>query len=68
MEPNYNTIDLEYIETKKVSLGIKFVSSILTVIFMIVPMYEFLTQFIPDELYHCYSCLTCYRTFYGFVI
>lgn len=64
MEPNYNTIDLEYIETKKVSLGIKLVASILTVIFMVVPMYELLTQFVqnPD------SCYSCYRTFYGIMI
>ncbi len=64
MDPNYNTIDLEYIETKKVSLGIKFVASILTVIFMVVPMYELLIQFAHD-LDGCYSC---YRTFYGLII
>ena len=67
MKQNYNTINLEYMETKKVSFSIKFVSLILILIFTFVPMYEFLTQFIPNELYKC-GCFGCYRMFYGHFI
>ena len=67
MEQNFNTINLEYVETKKVSLVIKAVALILVVIFTFVPMYEFLTQFMPNELYQC-GCFGCYRMFYGYFI
>lgn len=56
MEQNVNTIDLDYKETPKVSLGIKIIAIIL--FFTFIPMYEFLTQFKPQLIYvSCCSCI-----------
>ncbi len=47
MEKSFDTINLEYIETRKVSVLGKLVAMVLVVIFTFVPMYEFITQFKP---------------------
>jgi len=67
MEQNFNTMNLEYVETKKASLFVKIVAFVLAFIFIVVPMYEFLTQFIPFELIKC-GCFGCYHKLYGYFI
>ncbi len=64
MDQNFNTINLKYVETKKVSFSMKIVAFILVFIFLFVPMYEFLTQFFPNELIRC-GCFGCYHLLYG---
>lgn len=51
MEQNFNPIYLEYIETKKVSLFIKIIALILVLIFMLIPMSEILTYYMPPYPY-----------------
>jgi len=50
MEENFNPINLEYIETKKVPLLFKLVAFLLVLAFIFIPMYEILTQFAPTVI------------------
>jgi len=47
MEQNFNTINLDYIETKKVSIFMKIIAFIFILLFAFIPMYEFIIQFKP---------------------
>lgn len=47
MKESFNTIRLEYLETNKTSVFVKLVSVFLMVIFMFIPISEFITQFKP---------------------
>jgi hypothetical protein len=49
MKTNINTLNIEYVETRKVSLRIKLVAFFLALIFVFVPMNEVFTQFKPVE-------------------
>ena len=61
MEVSFDTINLEYVETRKVSILVKLVAMVLVVIFTFVPMYEFITHFAPVIDYSVWCCLIpCY--------
>ena len=47
MEQNFDMINLEYVETRKVSIFYKMVAVILTAILTFTPMYEFIPQLEP---------------------
>ena len=52
MEQNFNTINLEYIETKKATTFSIIVAFILVLILVFIPMYEIITQFKPVSIFH----------------
>ena len=49
MNEAFNTIDLEIKDTNKVSILYKIMALILVLIFVVTPMYEFLSQFAPID-------------------
>jgi len=58
MEQNFNTIDLEYIETKKVSLSVKILAFILTFFLLVTPLNEILNY--NQEIWQGMCCLCPY--------
>ncbi len=55
MDQNFNTINLEYLETKKVSFFIKIIAFILCALFIIIPLYD-LTDLFHTPSYWGYGC------------
>lgn len=47
MEESFDTINLEYVQTKQTSIFVKLVAVLLMVIFVVTPISEFITQLKP---------------------
>ncbi|WP_299120463.1 hypothetical protein [uncultured Tenacibaculum sp.] len=61
MKNSYDQLNIEYVETKKVSLRIKYFAIFFAIIFTFIPLAELINEFDYNHIvtyYHAFGCLS----------
>ncbi|KQC30329.1 hypothetical protein AAY42_10895 [Flagellimonas eckloniae] len=66
MQDNFDTINLEYVETRRVSLFAKLIAIWLSFMFVCVPMYEFISGLKQESFVCTYGIVSTCGCIIGF--